>query len=46
MEVIKIKSGDSEILLNIHDDSEIDIERNNLEDTLDLSKVVKQNETE
>lgn len=45
MEVIKIKSSDGEILLNIHDDSEKDIERNHLEDTIDLSKVVKIDET-
>ena len=40
MEIITIKTPNGETSLNIHDDSEIDIAINNLEDTIDLSKMV------
>ena len=40
MEIITIKTPNGDTYLNIHDESEIDIAINNLEDTIDLSKMV------
>ena len=40
MEIIKIKTIDGEIDLNIHSENEIDIIKTDLEDTIDLTKLV------
>lgn len=46
MEIVKIKTQDGEILLNLHNDEEIDNLKDELEDTINLHEVVNLNETE